>query len=162
MHPYTTLLCSCCGHAFVLQTFFFAFKLTCREVWPDDVFGKSGMSVDEEMEAIRSLFVHPLSGKHGKRGVAPTPVFARHLVVYGTFMILSVSIWRQGSLKWEDLFLLVPFLHPRINLIAFVCALMVTKKRRLALHGDLLATLHVIEMCCCTQSVFHTAATQRK
>ncbi|KAL5509288.1 hypothetical protein EMCRGX_G004628 [Ephydatia muelleri] len=33
-----------------------------REVWPDDVFGKSGMSVDEEMEAVRSLFVHPLSG----------------------------------------------------------------------------------------------------
>ena len=35
----------------------------CREVWPDDVFGKSGMSVDEEMEAIRNLFVHPSTGK---------------------------------------------------------------------------------------------------
>ena len=41
----------------------------CREVWPDDVFGKSGMPMDQEMDAVRDLFVHHATGKHfGRTG----------------------------------------------------------------------------------------------
>ncbi len=34
----------------------------CREVWPNDVFGSDGVSVDEEMELIRNILLDPSAG----------------------------------------------------------------------------------------------------
>ena len=34
-----------------------------REVWPDDVFGCHGISVDDELEVIRSILMNPSAGK---------------------------------------------------------------------------------------------------
>ena len=78
------------GHTFILQKHFLLFKIIYREVWPDDVFGKSGMSVEEEMEAVRSLFVHPLSGKHGEEGGVSLDSFYDHFSCKGPLRIYSI------------------------------------------------------------------------
>ena len=33
-----------------------------REVWPDDAFGHSGMSADEEVDTIKSILFNPAAG----------------------------------------------------------------------------------------------------
>ena len=34
----------------------------CREVWPNDVFGHEGISVDEELETMKGILLSPISG----------------------------------------------------------------------------------------------------
>ena len=37
--------------------------MVARTVWPDDVFGRGGMSVEEEMEAIKNILFNPAAGE---------------------------------------------------------------------------------------------------
>jgi len=50
----------------VLNLFFlflpFLLTFLSREVWPDDVFGHSGMSADEELDTIKSILFNPAAG----------------------------------------------------------------------------------------------------
>lgn len=34
-----------------------------REVWPDDAFGGSGMSVEEELDTIKAILFNPAAGE---------------------------------------------------------------------------------------------------
>ena len=42
---------------------FFSLCPFCREVWPDDVFGRDGMPVDEELDVIKEILLNPQSGQ---------------------------------------------------------------------------------------------------
>lgn len=49
---------------FVVLNLFFLFPpyILSREVWPDDVFGHSRMSADEELDTIKSILFNPAAG----------------------------------------------------------------------------------------------------
>ena len=42
--------------------------LIARAIWADDVFGRDGMSVEEEMEAIKNILFNPAAGEGGEEG----------------------------------------------------------------------------------------------